>query len=161
MMNKKDLARIKFLRERRREKALREAKDITLYAGYDHDEYENPWFSTKKSDVEDHEYTASITAPKGTYVMFKWNDEDCYFRETPSTEKCIEMWAEDFQKQLDEGYDTYLEEEYSGGTELEVDEYDNPYEAAQALYDLIIDQYPDGDSNYGVIWKPIEDFLHN
>lgn len=145
-------------KESRRGK-FREAREkITVYAGFFHDDYEYVTFSDNREDVEDFEYTSEITAPKGTWIMFKWCDEDCYFEKTPNPADIVEQWTEEFREQKNNGDDYYYEEDYSGGTELDVSEY-SPEEAAHALYYLIKDQEPDGDSNYGVEWRKIEDFL--
>lgn len=146
--------------EKDEKNSLREASEkLTIYVGFDPNEYNYPIFSDNAKDVRGCEYRTKITAPKGTYVMFRWNDEDCYFTKTPDPVDLVEEWTKDFQEQLDEGEEVYYEEEYSGGTELYVDDYETPSEAAHALYYLIRDQDPDGDSNYGVEWRKIEDFL--
>lgn len=142
----------------RTHRPLREANNITVYAGYFHDDYYDPIFSNDKDDVADYEYTAKISAPAGTYVMFRWNDEDCYFTKTVSPEEAIAQWTELFQEQYDNGDDCYYEEDMTGGTELYVEDYDSPEDAAKDLYEMVSSQEPDGDSNMGCIWQKIEEF---
>lgn len=140
---------------------FREARDITLYAGVDHFDYEIPIFSTRKRDVENCDHTTKITAPRGTYVIFGWDDEHCYFMEAPSPKEAIARWTREFEKQEDDGEDYYFEEEISGGYELPKKDYRSPAEAAQDLYDLMISQEPDGDSNMGILWEKIEKFVED
>lgn len=51
--------------------------------------YEDPIFSAERSDISGYECRARITAPIGTYVMFMWNDEECFFSRVKSPEKAI------------------------------------------------------------------------
>ena len=139
---------------------LREANGITVYAGIWHDEYEDPIFSKSAARVRNCDYTAKITAPAGTYVMFKWCDENCYFTITPSPGNTVKNWVEELKTQIDNGEsDWVLEDEISGGLYLDKEEYPTPEEAAQEAYDITRNQEPEGDSNYGVIWQKIENFV--
>ena len=154
-------SRNRFLRNRQSLNSLREARNITLYAGVDHFEYKRPVFSTRKKDVEDYEYITKITAPKGTYVIFRWDNEHCYFDEAPSPEEAIARWTREFEQQEDNGEDYYFEEDISHGWDLRKDDYRSPAEAAEDLYDMMINQEPDGDSNLGILWAKIEEFVED
>ncbi len=139
---------------------LREANGITVYAGIWHDEYEDPIFSKSAARVRYCDYTAKITAPAGTYVIFKWCDEDCYFETTPSPEDTVKGWVKGLKSQIDNGEAEWMfDDEITGGLYLDKEEYPTPEEAAQEAYDNVMSQEPDGDSNYGVIWQKIEDFV--
>ena len=141
---------------------LREADSskMTIYAGFDHDDYEDPIFSAEKSDISGYEYRSRITAPIGTYVIFMWDDEECFFLKTKSPEKVVASWVKEFKSQVDNGEDCwYLEDEITGALELDKEDSPTPEEAAKEAYNIVIDSEPDGDSNYGVIWKKIEDFV--
>lgn len=141
-------------------KKLREANEITVYAGVWHDVYEDPVFSKSAARVRNYDYTAKITAPAGTYVIFKWNDERCCFTITPSPGATVKNWIKELKTQIDNGEsDWFLEDDISGGLYLDKEKYPTPEKAAQEAYNITVNQDPDGDSNYGVIWQKIEDFV--
>lgn len=146
----------------RSRESLREASSskMTVHAGFDHEDYEDPIFSTERSDISGYECRARITAPIGTYVMFWWNDEDCFFSKVKSPEKAIASWIKELKSQVDDGDDYwYLEDDITEGLELDKEDYPTPEEAAKEAYNIVINSEPDGDSNYGIIWKKIEDFV--
>nr|DAL61188.1 MAG TPA_asm: hypothetical protein [Caudoviricetes sp.] len=133
---------------------------MAVYAGFDHEDYEDPIFSTERSDISGYECRARITAPVGTYVMFMWNDEECFFSRVKSPERAIASWIKELKSQVDDGDDYwYLEDDITRGLELDKADYPTPEEAAKEAYNIVMDSEPDGDSNYGVIWKKIEDFV--
>lgn len=124
------------------------------------EDYEDPIFSTERSDISGYECRARITAPIGTYVMFWWNDEDCFFSKVKSPEKAVASWIKELKSQVDDGDDYwYLEDDITKGLESDKADYPTPEEAAKEAYNIVIDSEPDGDSNYGIIWKKIEDFV--
>lgn len=139
---------------------LKEASSskMTVYAGFDHEDYEDPIFSTKRSAVSGYEYKAQITAPIGTYVIFMWDDEECFFFKAASPETAIANWTKELELQVNEEGDWYLEDDITRGIELDKEDYPTPEEAAEEAYNTVVNSEPDGDSNYGVIWKKIEDF---
>lgn len=144
----------------RNREALREADSskMTVYAGFDHEDYEDPTFSTKRSAVSNYEYTAKVTAPVGTYVIFQWNDEEGFFFKATSPEDAIANWTKELESQVNEEGDWYLEDDITRGLELDKEDYPTPEEAAEEAYNIVANSEPDGDSNYGIIWKKIEDF---
>lgn len=147
----------------RRMNRSKELNNMTIYAGFDHADYEHVWFTTDRKEIRGFEYKASIRAPRGTYVEFIWNDEGGWFMKVPSPKEAVRKLTKEFQRQLDEDptLEEYFVEEFPpffSGVYVDRQDYDTPFDAAKAAIRNHFYQEPDGDSNFGIDWRKIEDF---